>query len=61
MNAYFDTLKYMMVLMLILFIFSMPAMYIYKSYNSLQHENMYLFTQLSLGNLGNILSRLTIN
>jgi hypothetical protein len=53
MNAYFDTLKFMMILMLILFFFSSPAMYIYSNYNALQHETMYMFTRLSLGNLGN--------
>jgi hypothetical protein len=52
MNAYFDTLKFMMILMFCLFVFSLPAMHIYSSYNSLMHENMYLFTRFSLGNLG---------
>ena len=52
MNAYFDTLKYMMILMFILFLFSMPAMYVYSSYSALQNENMYVFTKLSLGNMG---------
>ena len=52
MNAYFDTLKFMMILMFILFLFSYPAMYIYSSYDALKHENMYLFTRFSLGNLG---------
>lgn len=52
MNAYFDTLKFMMILMLVLFLFSYPAMHIYSKYNALQHENMYLFTRFSLGNLG---------
>jgi hypothetical protein len=52
MNAYFDTLKYMMILMLILFAISVPAMTLYSSYNALQNENMYLFTKYSLGNMG---------
>ena len=52
MNAYFDTLKYMMILMFILFLFSVPAMAIYNSYDALKSQPMYLFTRLSLGNLG---------
>jgi len=52
MNAYFDTLKYMMILMSILFAISLPAMTLYSSYNALQNENMYLFTKYSLGNMG---------
>lgn len=35
MNAYFDTLKYMMILMFILFIISLPTMYIYSSFKAL--------------------------
>jgi hypothetical protein len=53
MNAYFDTLKYMMVLMFLIFTFNFPAMHIYSSFDSLKHEAMYMFTQYSLGNLGN--------
>ena len=37
MNAFFDTLKYMMILMIILFTFSFPAMYIYSSFNALEN------------------------
>ena len=54
MNAYFDILVYMMIMMLILFVFSFPAMYIYSNYNALRNEAMYMFTKFSLGNLGNI-------
>ena len=35
MNAYFDTLKYMMILMFILFVISLPVMRIYSSFNAL--------------------------
>ena len=52
MNAYFDSLVYMMILMVVLFMFSFPAMYIYSNYNALRNEAMYTFTKLSLGNLG---------
>ena len=52
MNAYFDTLKFMMILMMLLFLFNFPAMHIYSQYDSLKNEAMYLFTRLSLGNLG---------
>lgn len=52
MNAYFDTLKYMMILMFVLLVISLPAMSLYSSYNALQNENMYMFTKFSLGNMG---------
>jgi hypothetical protein len=52
MNAYFDTLKYMMILMLLIFVFSFPALKIYSSYDGLKNEAMYMFTKYSLGNLG---------
>ena len=52
MNAYFDTLKYMMILMLLIFVFSFPAIKIYSSYDALKNEAMYMFTKYSLGNLG---------
>jgi hypothetical protein len=52
MNAYFDTLKYMMILMLLIFLFSFPAIKIYSSYDGLKNEAMFMFTKYSLGNLG---------
>lgn len=52
MNAYFDTLKYMMILMLLIFVFSLPALKIYASYDALKDGAMYMFTKYSLGNLG---------
>lgn len=52
MNAYFDTLKYMMILMLLIFVFSLPALKIYSSYDALKDGAMYMFTKYSLGNLG---------
>jgi hypothetical protein len=52
MNAYFDSLVYMMIMMVVLFMFSFPAMYIYSNYNALRNEAMYTFTKFSLGNLG---------
>jgi hypothetical protein len=52
MNAYFDTLKYMMILMLLIFVFSFPALKIYSSYDALKNEAMFMFTKYSLGNLG---------
>jgi hypothetical protein len=35
MNAYYDTLKYLMMLMLLLFVFSLPSVFIYSSYGAL--------------------------
>jgi len=35
MNAYYDTLKYLMVLMLLLFVFSLPSVFIYSSNSAL--------------------------
>jgi hypothetical protein len=52
MNSYFDTLKYMMILMFIFFIVSIPAMGIYSSYDYLKSQPMYFVTKFSLGNLG---------
>ncbi len=52
MKAYYDSLIYMMILMFILFVFSLPAMNIYSKHNALRNENMYMFTKYSLGNLG---------
>ncbi len=52
MNAYFDTLKYMMIMMLLIFVFSFPAIKIYSSYDGLKNGAMYMFTKYSLGNLG---------
>jgi len=52
MNAYFDTLKYLMILMILIYVFSFPTLLIYKSYDSLKNEAMYMFTKYSLGNLG---------
>lgn len=55
MNAYYDTLKYLVMLMLLLFTFSMPAMYIYSSYDGLITEPMSGITRYSLGNMGTYL------
>jgi hypothetical protein len=52
MNAYYDTLKYLVMLMLLIFVFSLPSMYIYKSYSGLAAEPMYGITRYSLGNMG---------
>jgi len=35
MNAYFEKLKYFMILMMFLFLFSLPSIYIYQSYDAL--------------------------
>jgi len=35
MNAYYDTLKYLMILMLLLFVFSLPSVFIYSSYSAI--------------------------
>lgn len=61
MNAYFDSLVYMMIMMVVLFMFSFPAMYIYSNYNALRNEAMYTFTKFSLGNLGKLYFWVTIS
>jgi hypothetical protein len=54
MNAYFDTLRYLMILMFILMLFSLPAMFIYSRYNALEHQDKYIFNKFALGNMGKI-------
>ena len=52
MNAYYDTLKYMMVLMILLFTFSLPSVFIYSSYEGIVKQPMGFITKYSLGNMG---------
>jgi hypothetical protein len=52
MNAYYDTLKYLMVLMLLLFVFSLPSVFIYSGYGALVKQSMGFVTKYSLGNMG---------
>lgn len=52
MNAYYDTLKYLMVLMLLLFVFSFPSVMIYSSYEGIVRQPMGFITKYSLGNMG---------
>lgn len=52
MNAYYDTLKYMMVLMMLLFVFSLPSVFIYSSYTGIVKNTMGFITRFSLGNMG---------
>jgi hypothetical protein len=52
MNAYYDTLKYMMVLMMLLFVFSLPSVFIYSSYTGIVKQSMGFITRFSLGNMG---------
>lgn len=52
MNAYYDTLKYLVMLMLLIFTFSLPSMYVYNSYQGLAGEPMFGITRYSLGNMG---------
>ncbi|CDW71360.1 UNKNOWN [Stylonychia lemnae] len=51
MNVYFDTLKYLIVLMLLVFVFSLPSVFVYASYNGLAKQPMPFVTQFSLGNM----------
>ena len=52
MNAYFDTLLYLMIMMVFICVFSLPSMYIYSSYSAIRGEAMGTITQFSLGNMG---------
>lgn len=52
MNAYFDTLRYLMILMLLIFVFSVPTMYIYSSWGAIEKDAMGAITKFSLGNMG---------
>jgi len=52
MNAYYDTLKYMMILMMLLFTFSLPSVFIYSSYSGIVKNSMGFITRFSLGNMG---------
>jgi lipoprotein signal peptidase len=52
MNAYYDTLKYMMILMMLLFTFSLPSVFIYSSHSGIVKNSMGIITQFSLGNMG---------
>lgn len=55
MNAYFDTLRYLMIMMLLIFVFSIPAMTIYNSYGAIEKDAMGMITKYSLGNMGKII------
>ena len=52
MNAYFDTLFYLMIMMVFISVFSLPSMYIYSSYSGIRADAMGSITQFSLGNMG---------
>lgn len=52
MNAYFEKLKYFTILMLLMFIFSLPAISVFKSYSGLTKQPMGMITKYSLGNMG---------
>ena len=52
MNAYFDTLKYLMQMMIFITIFTIPTMSIYAKYGAVKQESLDPFTVLSLGNMG---------
>jgi hypothetical protein len=54
MNAYYDSLKYLIVLMLLLFVFSLPSVFIYSSYSGIVKQPMGFITRYSLGNMGKI-------
>ena len=53
MNAYFDTLKYLMQMMMFITLFCIPTMSIYAKYGAVKQESLDPFTVLSLGNMGN--------
>lgn len=44
MNAYFDTLWYLMIMMMLVCVFSFPTMYIYKSYDGIKGDAMGIIT-----------------
>ncbi len=44
MNAYFEKLKYFMILFLLMFVFSLPSMKIYASYDALAGKPMAIVT-----------------
>ena len=52
MNAYYDTLKYLVMLMLLIFTFSLPSILIYNSYEGISSDPMGAITRYSLGNMG---------
>jgi hypothetical protein len=44
MNAFFDLLRYLSILMFLIFAFSIPAMTIYSSYGAIRDDNMGIIT-----------------
>jgi hypothetical protein len=52
MNAFFDTLTYLMRLMLLMFLFSLPMIYIYSSYGAIENAPKGFISRFSLGNMG---------
>jgi hypothetical protein len=52
MNAYFDTLRYLMFMMLFIFVCIMPVMYLYSGYQGISKDAMGAVTRFSLGNMG---------
>lgn len=52
MNAYFDTLRYLVILMSLCFLFSLPMMYIFSSYGAIRGAPRGVISQYSLGNMG---------
>ena len=52
MNAYYDTLRYLMIMMFLIFLFCIPTMVIYSSYDGIVKDPKGPITQFSLGNMG---------
>jgi hypothetical protein len=52
MNAYFDTIKYLLNLMWLMLIFTMPVQFLYSGYDGLKGQPGYAINKYSLGNLG---------
>jgi len=52
MNAYFDLIKSMMWLFIVISIFSIPAMMVYQKYGAIKEMPKGAITQFSLGNMG---------
>ena len=61
MNAYFDTLKYLMIMMSFITLFCIPTMSIYAKYGAVGEESLDPFTIFTLGNMGNSILILYIN
>lgn len=57
MNAYYDFIKSLGILFLLIAIFSIPAMSIFAKYGAIVGQPKGIITQFSLGNMGKILSR----